>query len=257
MFATSFTLFLQEHEDHFPLINLTKLSLIYRGKKKKKKKRKSSITLSTFSQHSQELGPGVARLGHPTSSSKHVLESSLDTFLTCACSALAEDQGKQKGCSTHTTSHTSCEAKHLNQNLNQRVFKIFVTWTSKDATECECCVFIFTCKLINILYNKHFYQLSLIKFYVISSFHTQIPHDRVTHTVLKPIRRLYLLTWDSNSPFPHPDVLHKGTFFLVETSKNESVKDLSHPRGFTFPKKKRSFKVNQKARRTRAPKLLI
>lgn len=126
----------------------------------------SSITLSTFSQHSQELGPGVARLGHPTSSCKHVLESSLDTFLTCACPTLAEDQGKLKGYSAYTTLHTSCEAKHLNQSLNHRVFKILVTWTSKDATECECGVFIFTCKWINILYHNHFYQLSLINFYI-------------------------------------------------------------------------------------------
>lgn len=57
--------------------------------------------------------------------------------------------------------------------------------------------------------------------------------------------------------FPSSAQSHDETHFLVERTrkKNKSMEDLSHPRGFALPKKKRPITVNQQNRRPRAPKL--
>lgn len=57
--------------------------------------------------------------------------------------------------------------------------------------------------------------------------------------------------------FPSSAQSHDETHFLVERTrkKNNSMEDLSHPRGFALPKKKRPVTVNQQNRRPRAPKL--
>lgn len=169
----------------------------------------------------------MGRLFHPTSSTKHLFGHPWIGFplVLAQLHTLLRMKGRWRA-----TLHVSCVARHPNQSLNYRVFKIVLSWTSKDATECECHTFIFTCKWINILYHKHFYQLlifytcmclylpthnkgnifSSISLNILSSFHIQIPHDRVTQAVFKSIRRSYLLTWNSNSPFPYPDLLHRG-----------------------------------------------